>query len=461
MDYHPLLLQESIILPLRNLIQTLSLPNASLTEEEERFFNVLLNTICRKIVDEASLLPLFFAPKPGARADAFPVFSALVPLALKPSAHSMLARNSLLLCMGLTADNTELSRFVATQSPFCSSLADELQGLFAVIPSVPPTGRKFSKLSISEVGTIPGVEAFLYLLDFCNDIVYTASLDVASKVCGQISERLLQGKFAESIKRADQAACISTTAVLDWSLQHVSAPLLVRHFLKFTLDLKGVLIERINAKGELCMVTLRLFLTLLSLGCEDIMLELCLRPLLAKEHIQDTLAVSVGSIGSGMGGGSGNKITPTSGQGGVSGKINGSSDSGSANSGKQQGIASHFARTGAVANAVWSKAFLTLSLSKPSLSPYFAVSDYVADAQRALREGLGACSHWVHVYTLALGEKMDTKPSSGLSGEGFYKASGGWKDLFRRSSSSNAKSQPESLVCEKEGGKRGRGAGRI
>ena len=51
-----------------------------------------------------------------------------------------------------------------------------------------------------------------------------------------------------------------------------------------TLDM---LIGRLEAKGDLCLVTLRFFCSLVSLNCEDIMLELCLKALLPGKHLAD------------------------------------------------------------------------------------------------------------------------------------------------------------------------------
>ncbi|EOA98449.1 UPF0518 protein FAM160A1 [Anas platyrhynchos] len=77
---------------------------------------------------------------------------------------------------------------------------------------------------------------------------------------------------------------IASTAYLDLFLRSVSETALLKTFLRFVLlhrhdnaTILDTLVGRINSNSRLCMVSLSLFRTLLSLNCEDVMLQLVLR----------------------------------------------------------------------------------------------------------------------------------------------------------------------------------------
>ncbi|XP_073329473.1 FHF complex subunit HOOK-interacting protein 1B-like [Pagrus major] len=85
---------------------------------------------------------------------------------------------------------------------------------------------------------------------------------------------------------------IASTAYLDLFLRSVSETSLLRTFLCFILlhrhdsdTILDTLLTRISSNSRLCMVSLSLFRTLLSLNCEDVMLQLVLRYLLPCTHV--------------------------------------------------------------------------------------------------------------------------------------------------------------------------------
>ncbi|KAH0616034.1 hypothetical protein JD844_026816, partial [Phrynosoma platyrhinos] len=85
---------------------------------------------------------------------------------------------------------------------------------------------------------------------------------------------------------------MTTTAYLDLFLRSVSEPALLKIFLRFILlhrhenvHILDTLTSRINTPFRLCVVSLALFKTLISLHCEDVMLQLVLRYLIPCNHI--------------------------------------------------------------------------------------------------------------------------------------------------------------------------------
>uniref|UniRef100_A0ACB8E7W6 Uncharacterized protein n=1 Tax=Sphaerodactylus townsendi TaxID=933632 RepID=A0ACB8E7W6_9SAUR len=85
---------------------------------------------------------------------------------------------------------------------------------------------------------------------------------------------------------------MTTTAYLDLFLRSVSEPALLQIFLRFILlhrhenvQILDTLTSRINTPFRLCVVSLALFRTLISLHCEDVILQLVLRYLIPCNHI--------------------------------------------------------------------------------------------------------------------------------------------------------------------------------
>ncbi|XP_057350025.1 FHF complex subunit HOOK-interacting protein 1A isoform X3 [Manis pentadactyla] len=85
---------------------------------------------------------------------------------------------------------------------------------------------------------------------------------------------------------------MTTTAYLDLFLRSISEPALLEIFLRFILlhqhenvHILDTLTSRINTPFRLCVVSLALFRTLISLHCEDVMLQLVLRYLVPCSHM--------------------------------------------------------------------------------------------------------------------------------------------------------------------------------
>jgi hypothetical protein len=391
-----LLLNEAVLRPLKMLIDNLALPTAALNDEETSLFTMLLNALCKRIADENSLLPLFFNPKNGIASDAFPIFNALIPLGLRPSENSLLARNAIVHCCELTLTQPALARFVARDSQFCPQLTETLVTMYSALPTVLSEGKKFWKLALSEAKSLRGVKAFLDLLEFCNDIVPVSAPVVATKIINIIEEKLLAGAVAENFKAAEPStACVAATTYVDLALRHLTAAAqvepLVRPFVRFALQHRAVLIERIHTSSDPCLVSLRFLQTLVSLNCEDIMLELCLRPLLSREHLAEPSAPA----------------TPLPDE--------------------QPEIAATklaFAQVQSAVNAAGPRAFLSLAPLKGAAASLDGIGGYIHDAQRTVHECRLSCAGWAHRYSEADCERAEARPYTGISSEGFYRVAG-------------------------------------
>ncbi|KAJ8358296.1 hypothetical protein AAFF_G00015910 [Aldrovandia affinis] len=98
--------------------------------------------------------------------------------------------------------------------------------------------------------------------------------------------------FQNHWRQSSAEEMIASTAYLDLFLRSVTETALLKTFLRFVLlhrhdndTILDTLLTRISSNSRLCMVSLSLFRTLLSLNCEDLMLQLILRYLLPCTHV--------------------------------------------------------------------------------------------------------------------------------------------------------------------------------
>ncbi|GMR40833.1 hypothetical protein PMAYCL1PPCAC_11028, partial [Pristionchus mayeri] len=87
-------------------------------------FVILLNQICMKMANDATLLHFFFTCT-----DEFMVFSLLIPLLYEMNDVGQLARDALLLILAVSAKQEE--EYVAVKSAFCPVVATGLGGCFS------------------------------------------------------------------------------------------------------------------------------------------------------------------------------------------------------------------------------------------------------------------------------------------------------------------------------------------
>ncbi|KAK2524665.1 hypothetical protein Q9966_011531 [Columba livia] len=129
-------------------------------------------------------------------------------------------------------------------------------------------------------------------LEFCNAVIQVAHPLVQKQLVDYVHNGFLVPVMGPALHKTSIEEMIASTAYLDLFLRSVSETALLKTFLRFVLlhrhdssTILDTLVARINSNSRLCMVSLSLFRTLLSLNCEDVMLQLVLRYLLPCSHV--------------------------------------------------------------------------------------------------------------------------------------------------------------------------------
>ncbi|XP_031633699.1 UPF0518 protein GF15501 isoform X3 [Contarinia nasturtii] len=301
-----LLVHESFLRPLLKVL-TSSLGVKYPTDVEKRLV-ILLNQLCVVLMQNVNLLDLFFCStsqhQQGSDETNFIIFSLLLPYVHSEGSLGHQARDALLLCMSLSQKNSNVGTYIAKYSSMCPVLVTGLGGLYSSLPNSFDIGHSdWYRITPDDVADIPKLTLFMNCLEFCNAVVQVAH-DLIKQ---QLLDFMYQGfivpvlgpALLQIFKGANQfqtnnASQITAMAYLDLILRSVTEPALLKIFVQFLLDetkfdgerILDVLVERLLSNdNRLCIVTLSLFDTLLSLYCEDIMLELLLKYLLPGRHI--------------------------------------------------------------------------------------------------------------------------------------------------------------------------------
>ena len=141
----------------------------------------------------------------------------------------------------------------------------------------------------------PELEHFFSALTFCDQLVRIGPVGLVRRTAQLLSIGFIQPVLLPKLHQSQVDEAVAATAYLDACIRSDAAPRLsprlIRPFIEFILRSKydsggsgngpvrtlDLLISRLCAKGNLGMVTLRLFNSLLALNCEDVMIELCFR----------------------------------------------------------------------------------------------------------------------------------------------------------------------------------------
>ncbi|MGH0154062.1 UNVERIFIED_CONTAM: hypothetical protein FKN15_025975 [Acipenser sinensis] len=129
-------------------------------------------------------------------------------------------------------------------------------------------------------------------LEFCNAVIQVSHPLVQSQLVDYVHNGFLVPVMGPALHKSSVEEMIASTAYLDLFLRSITETALLKTFLRFILlhqhdnyTILDTLITRISSNSRLCMVSLSLFRTLLSLNCEDFMLQLVLRYLLPCTHV--------------------------------------------------------------------------------------------------------------------------------------------------------------------------------
>ncbi|XP_063232931.1 FHIP family protein AAEL005291-like isoform X2 [Bacillus rossius redtenbacheri] len=288
-----LLSHEPLVRPLLKLLA--SCEGECLPVELERRLVVLLNQLCVSLAHNVELLDLFFcAPAgPGPGPARFVIFTLLIPFVHREGAIGQQARDALLLCMALSKKNGTVGAYIADRSNVCPVLATGLSGLYSVLPrKLRAEADDWHRLTPDDVAAVPELAAFMNSLEFCNAVVQVAHPRVTAQLLEFLHQGFLVPVVGPALLQNSVEELVTATAYFDLFLRSISEPGLLYSFIRFLLEDKydgerilDCLINRIDAKTRLCLVTLALFETLVDLNCEDVMLELVLKYLVPCTHV--------------------------------------------------------------------------------------------------------------------------------------------------------------------------------
>ncbi|XP_020758983.2 FHF complex subunit HOOK-interacting protein 1A [Odocoileus virginianus] len=286
----PLLHHKPILKPLMMLLSSCS---GTATPTVEAKLVVLLSQLCSILAKDPSILELFFHTSEDQGAANFLIFSLLIPFIHREGAVGQQARDALLFIMSLSAENSVVAHHIVENTYFCPVLATGLSGLYSSLPTkLEEKGEEWHCLLRDDWLLLPPLVQFMNSLEFCNAVIQVAHPLIRNQLVNYIYNGFLVPVLAPALHKVTVEEVMTTTAYLDLFLRSISEPALLEIFLRFILlhqhenvHILDTLTSRINTPFRLCVVSLALFRTLISLHCEDVMLQLILRYLIPCNHM--------------------------------------------------------------------------------------------------------------------------------------------------------------------------------
>ncbi|XP_066563074.1 FHF complex subunit HOOK-interacting protein 1B [Amia ocellicauda] len=288
----PLLQHKPVLQPLLSLLSTCADPQLG-SPAVEGSLVLLLNQVCVSMAREPSILELLFRAASQQGPTNLLIFSLLVPFIHRDGAIGQQARDALLLVMATSADSQAVAQYIAENSYFCPVLATGLSALYSSLPrKIEVRGDDWHALRREDWIGVASLVLFMNSLEFCNAVIQVSHPLVKSQLVDYVHNGFLVPVMGPALHKSSVEEMIASTAYLDLFLRSISETALLKTFLRFILlhrhdndTILDTLLTRINTNSRLCMVSLSLFRTLLSLNCEDLMLQLVLRYLLPCTHV--------------------------------------------------------------------------------------------------------------------------------------------------------------------------------
>ncbi|XP_051259096.1 FHF complex subunit HOOK interacting protein 1B [Dicentrarchus labrax] len=290
----PLLQHTAVLHPLLRLLGACADPELGCPSALENSLVLLLNQICVSMARQPVVLEMLFRAAPAQQGSTnLLIFSLLVPFIHRDGAIGQQARDALLLVMAASASHEAVARYIAENSYFCPVLATGLSALYSSLPrKIEVRGDDWHALRREDWMCVSSLVLFMNSLEFCNAVVQVAHPLVRSQLLDYLHNGFLVPVMGPALHKSSVDEMIASTAYLDLFLRSVSETSLLKTFLRFILlhrhdndTILDTLLTRISSNSRLCMVSLSLFRTLLSLNCEDVMLQLVLRYLLPCTHV--------------------------------------------------------------------------------------------------------------------------------------------------------------------------------
>nr|XP_033805048.1 FTS and Hook-interacting protein [Geotrypetes seraphini]XP_033805049.1 FTS and Hook-interacting protein [Geotrypetes seraphini]XP_033805050.1 FTS and Hook-interacting protein [Geotrypetes seraphini]XP_033805051.1 FTS and Hook-interacting protein [Geotrypetes seraphini] len=287
----PLLRHKPVLQPLVTLLSTFSPQPASPVLETNLV--LLLNQLCVSMAKEPSILELFFASPAEQGPTNLIIFSLLIPFIHQEGVIGQQARDALLLIMAMSASSEMVAKYITENSYFCPVLATGLSALYSSLPrKIEVRGDDWHFLRREDWIGVSSLVLFMNSLEFCNAVIQVSHPLVQNQLVDYIHNGFLVPVMGPALHKTSIEEMIASTAYLDLFLRSVSETALVKTFLRFVLlhrydnsTILDTLVSRISSNSRLCMVSLSLFKTLLSLNCEDVLLQLVLRYLIPCNHV--------------------------------------------------------------------------------------------------------------------------------------------------------------------------------
>ncbi|XP_034430163.1 FTS and Hook-interacting protein homolog [Hippoglossus hippoglossus] len=290
----PLLQHTAVLHPLLRLMGACADPDLGCPPVLENSLVLLLNQVCVTMARQPVVLEMLFRAAPAQQGSTnLLIFSLLVPFIHRDGAIGQQARDALLLVMAASASHEAVARYIAENSYFCPVLATGLSALYSSLPrKIEVRGDDWHALRREDWIGVSSLVLFMNSLEFCNAVVQVAHPLVRSQLLDYLHNGFLVPVMGPALHKSSVDEMIASTAYLDLFLRSVTETSLLKTFLRFILlhchdndTILDTLLTRISSNSRLCMVSLSLFRTLLSLHCEDIMLQLVLRYLLPCTHV--------------------------------------------------------------------------------------------------------------------------------------------------------------------------------
>ncbi|MFH4981372.1 hypothetical protein AB6A40_008081 [Gnathostoma spinigerum] len=299
---HCLLVHKPMLLPMIRVLEWCkrSAEKRNFTPSTiDRHFVMLLNQVCAKLAEDATLLHFFFTFG-GDSDDQFLVFSLLIPYLYDPSDVGQLARDAVLLILSVSRKLNYVAAYISMKSNFCPVVATGLSGCFSQLPrnvgAILYVGEDWHKITSGDIEEYPSLSNFHMSLLFCNAVIQVAHEHVVSQVITYIYNGFLLPVVLPSLLQSGQEELISSTAYYHLCFEVATEKSLLHALIKLLLveqsgtnrKIIEVIIDRISPGNKLSQVSLSLLHTLISLRCEDIMFDLVFKYLLPCTYIHSS-----------------------------------------------------------------------------------------------------------------------------------------------------------------------------
>ncbi|XP_061664155.1 FHF complex subunit HOOK-interacting protein 1A-like isoform X2 [Syngnathoides biaculeatus] len=291
--HQPLLHHKPLLRPLMTLLASCGGASTDAGSRVEAELVLLLNQLCVALVKDPSVLELFFHSSQDQGAANFLLFSLLIPYTHRQGPVGQQARESLLLIMSLSASDPRVAQHIAQNTYFCPVLATGLSGLYSSLPArLQVYSEDWHCLDRPDWQQVPALVHFVHSLEFCSAVTSVTHPSIRCQLLSYIHNGFLVPVLAPALHKLTVEEVMTTTAYLDLFLRTICEPALLQTFLSFILlhthdnvHILDTLVSRINTPFQLGTVSLALFRTLIGLFCEDVMLQLVFRFLIARGHL--------------------------------------------------------------------------------------------------------------------------------------------------------------------------------